>query len=350
MGWPDKELITAGVLNMLQVNMGWQEGERLLVLTDLPTGEQWRQEPPARLMVMLERAMLARLVADIAVELYPHSPVEFHAFPATGSHGAEPDPETAQKMAAAEVVIAITSYSLSHTDARERATQAGVRLASMPTFLAEMFYPDGPMAVDYQQIAAEARAVARLLTAADQVQVRSPAGTDICFRLGERVAKADRGLYTAPGDWGNLPAGEAYIAPLEGTATGVIVAPAGWYPGLEEDLHFYLEQGDVVDIQGGGAVGDHFRELLRPGLNEEPYRSRRNLAELGVGTNPNARRPTNVLEAEKIRGTVHLALGDNAHMGGTVSADMHEDFVIPSPDLTLDGRLVMQAGKWVVEL
>jgi len=53
------------------------------------------------------------------------------------------------------------------------------------------------------------------------------------------------------------------------------------------------------------------------------------------------------LEAEKIRGTVHLAIGDNAHMGGTVTADLHEDFVLPHPDLYLDGEIVMRGGQLV---
>jgi leucyl aminopeptidase (aminopeptidase T) len=214
----------------------------------------------------------------------------------------------------------------------------------MPTFLAEMFYPEGPMAVDYRRVAAEAEAMARLLTEADEVQVRSPGGTDIRFSVRGREGQADTGLYVERGQWGNLPAGETYIAPLEGTAEGVIVAQAGWYPDLTEDMILRFQAGQVVEVEGGGAVGDRFRELLQPGRDDGPYPARRNLAELGIGTNPNARRPDNVLEAEKIRGTVHLAIGDNAHMGGTVSADLHEDFVIPEPELFLDRERVMGAG------
>ena len=44
----------------------------------------------------------------------------------------------------------------------------------------------------------------------------------------------------------------------------------------------------------------------------------RNLAELGIGTNDKASRPDNVLEAEKILGTIHLALGDNTGFGGII--------------------------------
>ncbi len=337
MSWTDEEKIAAGVRMMLEVNMNWQPGERLLVVTDVPRAEDWANMPIPALTDMLERAVLARQVAEIARRMHPDRPVEFYAYPCSGGHGAEPPPEAAARLLQADVVIALTTYSLSHTDARERATATGVRLASMPTFLAEMFYPDGPMAVDYRQVAAEAEAIARKLTQADEAWVRSPAGTDIRFRLTGRAGMADTGLYVRPGEWGNLPAGEAYIAPLEGTAEGVIVVPAGWHPGLKEEIRLVLRGGQLVEIVGGGAVGEELRAFLRPGDDAPLYRARRNLAELGVGTNPNARRPDNVLEAEKIRGTVHLALGDNAHMGGTVSADFHEDFVIPEAELWLDG-------------
>ena len=47
-----------------------------------------------------------------------------------------------------------------------------------------------------------------------------------------------------------------------------------------------------------------------------------------------ATRPDNVLEAEKILGTVHIALGDNSGFGGTVSTPYHEDYVFYQPTLT----------------
>jgi leucyl aminopeptidase (aminopeptidase T) len=236
---------------------------------------------------------------------------------------------------------------LSHTAAREGVTQAGGRLASMPTFLARMFAPGGPMAVDYHQVATEGQAIVDWLTAAQEAVVRTPEGTDLRFSLAGRQGRNDHGLYTEKGSWGNLPAGEAYIAPLEGTGQGRVVVPAGWYPGLRENMTLQFRGGLVYALEGGGAVGENFLELLKPGGNQEPYQSRRNLAELGIGTNPNASHPDNVLEAEKIRGTVHLAIGDNAHMGGIVSADLHEDFVLPHPDLYLDGEIVMRGGELV---
>ncbi|MCL6431448.1 MAG: aminopeptidase [Anaerolineae bacterium] len=348
MTWPVREAIADSVVRMLQVNMGLRPHERLLVVTDLPRPEDWQTADDSSLEDMLERAVLARLVGEIARSRFPENPVTFHPFPATGGHGKEPDPGTAAAMREAEVVIALTTYSLSHTNARQEATQRGARVASMPTFEAPMFEAGGPMAVDYQEVARDCRRMAGLLTQAQEAVVRTPAGTDLRFSLAGRPGQSDDGLYTAPGLWGNLPAGEAFIVPVEGTAEGRLVVPPGWYPGLTEELVLTFREGLVTEVRGGGRVGEELRGLLSLGSDEPVLRARRNLAELGIGCNPNARRPDNVLEAEKIQGTVHLAIGDNIHMGGLVEADLHEDYVQPEVDLLLDGQPAILSGRWVV--
>jgi leucyl aminopeptidase (aminopeptidase T) len=346
MAWPERELIEEGVLSMLRVNMGLKEEERLLVVTDPPILPHWHEKDPSELMSQLERSILAKMVAEIASEAFPRSMVEFYPYLSVGMHGREPGEAVAEKLCQADVVIAITNYSLSHTGARAEATKAEVRIASMPSFVSRMFHPGGPMAVDYYEVAAQTERLAELITAAQSAIVRSAAGTDIRCSLAGRSGAVDTGLCAAKGAWSNLPAGEAYAAPVEGTAQGEIVVQAGWYPDLTEDMNLYLDQGLVVRIEGGGKVGEKFMELLQLESEEETYQSRRNFAELGIGTNPNAKQPDNVLEAEKIKGTVHLAIGDNSHMGGTVASDLHEDFVIPKPDLLLDDRLVIDGGKW----
>jgi len=347
MGWPQKDQIRQGVLDMLQVNMGLKEGEKLLVVTDLLTPLQWSSLEGAELMLASERSMLAKMVAEIASESYPQCSVEFYLYPATGQHGAEPGEEVARKMAQADVVIAITTYSLSHTDARQQATQAGARVASMPGFEPQMFYSGGPMAVDYQQVARDTKVIAELLTTAQKAVIRSRDGTDLSFSLAGRPGQVDGGIYTTKGAWGNLPAGEAFIVPVEGTAEGQVVVPKGGSTDITEEMIFTFQGGWVREIRGGGKGGDRLRQLMQFDSDAEEHRLRRNLAELGVGTNPNARSPVNLLEAEKIKGTVHIAVGDNAHMGGQISCDLHEDFVLPQPDLILDDKLVIEAGRWV---
>ena len=340
--------IRAGVLNMFKVNLGLRPGERILVLTDIPRPGDWAGMGLDKLFDMVKRAFLARAVAQIAREEFPNCQVEFYAYPATGMSGLEPPPGVGDRMKSADVVVAITTYSLSHTRAREEATRAGARVASMPGFLEEMFYPDGPMAADYRAIKELSEELAELLTRAEEARVITPAGTDMEFSLRGREGLADTGMLTERGSWGNLPAGEAFIAPVEGTARGRMVVQAGWHPGLEEDMTLVVRDGEVVEILGGGAVGDRLRDRLRPGVDEEPYRSRRNIAELGIGTNPFARRPDVVLEAEKIKGTVHIAVGSNKFIGGLVETDLHIDFVLPEPDLYVDGEAIIRHGEFLL--
>ena len=58
--------IESAVLRMLQVNMGLKAGERLLVVTDVPTLEQWSDRDQRFLTAMTRRAVLAKTVAEIA--------------------------------------------------------------------------------------------------------------------------------------------------------------------------------------------------------------------------------------------------------------------------------------------
>ena len=204
------------------------------------------------------------------------------------------------------------------------------------------------MATDYGTVANDTTRIANYLGKADSARVKSEAGTDVSFSIKGRPGQSDVGILTKKGMWGNLPAGEAYIIPVEGTAEGTIVVERGWCENLKETMRFKIKTGSVFEVVGGGSVGDRVRSLLSFDKKEEPQISRRNIGELGVGTNPNAKRPDNMLEGEKIKGTVHLALGDNSHMGGNVHSDLHWAFIVPRADLVLDGDVIMKFGKLLI--
>lgn len=343
-----KEDLVDGVVNMLKVNMCLRDGEKILIVTDIPTAEEWKTNASAKLKEVMQRSILAKLVSEIAAERFPQNKVEFFTYPSIGKPGTYPGKEVEEKMKSADVSIAITTYSLTHTDARINACKAGGRVASMPKFLAEMFSKGGPMAPDYREMSKETKKIAAWIMKVNDVKVNSPRGTDINFRVKGRYGIVDAGIISEKGSWGNLPAGEAYCAPVEGTANGRLVVEPKWYPGLEEKMILIFKDGYVTELIDGGKIGDEYRALLDFSKRVEPYISRRNLAELGIGTNPNAKRPDNIIESEKIRGTVHLAIGDNSHIGGKVLADLHQDFVISRPTCLLDGKPVVKDGKLLV--
>jgi aminopeptidase len=184
------------------------------------------------------------------------------------------------------------------------------------------------MIVDWSALAARTARLVEAVNKAEWIRVTTPNGTDMMICKQGRPAGGDDGLLTEPGSFGNLPAGEAYLAPLEGMSHGLMVIEWGPTRKLDEPLRLTVENGVVVRIEGN----DSHRAGLEAKFAENA--NCRNIAELGIGTNDKASRPDNVLEAEKILGTIHIALGDNTGFGGTVSAPFHEDYVFYQPTLT----------------
>jgi leucyl aminopeptidase (aminopeptidase T) len=125
------------------------------------------------------------------------------------------------------------------------------------------------------------------------------------------------------GKFGNLPAGEVFLAPVEGTAEGILVLEWGPQKRFKSPLKVMIEGGKVVSVHGDESDEVGWLEAI---LSAHPENT--NIAELGIGTNPAATRPDNVLESEKILGTVHVAFGDNHTFGGVVKAPLHQDFVL----------------------
>ena len=322
-------------INMLQVNMGVSKGERLLFVSDVPAPEDWSL-PYALLEDMLQRALMTKKISEMMCEEFPGCSVAFMSFPTTQQHGKEPPEMVINAIIENDVVFLMTTFSLSHTTARQKGTDKGVRIASMPDIEARMFFADGPMMADYEADNLDCLAWAEKLTQGSQVHITTPYGTDLRFTTAGRQGFTDNGLYRSKGDWGNLPAGEAFTTPVEGSAEGILVAPKGSYPGLESDMTLTFEKGYVVSVGGGGKVGKEFVEIFDFG--NEALEHRRNCAELGIGTNSKARRPDNLLEAEKIKGTIHIGVGDSIHMGGLTESDSHIDFVLADPVLIIDGQ------------
>jgi leucyl aminopeptidase (aminopeptidase T) len=236
------------------------------------------------------------------------------------------------------VFIAPTSRSLSHTAARKRATEAGARGATMPGVTEDMLAR--AMAVDFDAMGARSKAVAALLDAGTRAHVTCARGTDLRLAIDGRAGISDDGDLTARGAFGNLPAGEGFVAPAygEGTVVTASLAPLGL---SSEPATLTVAEGRLVAADGG--LGPQFIELLLA-----HGRDGTNLAELGVGTNDRAQLTGNILEDEKILGTVHVAFGASAGIGGTVSVPIHLDVVVLEPSLEVDGRQVLDAGRYVL--
>ncbi|HEX5762812.1 MAG TPA: aminopeptidase [Solirubrobacterales bacterium] len=257
------------------------------------------------------------------------------------SHAAEPPQAVAAAMLAVAVVIAPTIQSLSHTEARRAASEAGVRVASMPGVTEEMLAR--VMGADMKLLRKRGNAIGRALGMGSEARITSPQGSDLRIGLGDRTAIVDAGALSKRGAFGNVPCGEAFIAPLEGTAEGTLVVD-GSIAGigkLETPVELTVEDGHLVEATG--REGAQLMELLTAHGQDGT-----NVAELGIGTNEEAIVTGNILEDEKILGTAHVAFGASAAIGGTVQVPVHLDCVVLEPTVEVDGATLVEAGELIV--
>ncbi len=198
---------------------------------------------------------------------------------------------------------------------------------------------------DYEKIARLSIKLKKILDKAKHVKITAPSGTDLTFSIDKRKAIASKGLFRKKGESGNLPTGEAFIAPVEGTAEGIL-AVDGSMAGLglinKANLNIKIKKGFAEDITGG-ANARKLRTML-----DNVGRDARNIAEFGIGTNDMAKLSGILLEDEKVKGTIHIALGNNITMGGSVNVPIHLDGVVKKPTVYLDGKLLMRNGELLI--
>jgi aminopeptidase len=252
------------------------------------------------------------------------------------TNGEEPPKMVADAMYDADVIIAITRVSLTHTDAKIRAVEHGARIATMPfgsgsTEFVSRIFTQGGMAVDYKRMNRNIHRLAGRINGSKQAHVMAEKGTDVVIDFGGREFREDSGIAHDPGDFTNLPAGELYIAPVSANGIIVVDVTMGRLGRLKSPLTLEVKDGTVYSIRGerGKEVESILGEFGPKAMN---------LAEFGIGMNPNARICGLLVEDEKVGNTVHFAMGNNAGFGGDVDVDIHMDGVVSRPVIYIDGE------------
>jgi aminopeptidase len=257
------------------------------------------------------------------------------------SAAAEPPAAVAAAMAAADVVLAPTIQSLSHTAARKAASDAGVRIGTLPGVTEEML--GRLMTGDLEEIRRRGWAVVTALNRGSEARITCAHGSDLRIGLEGRLGIVDAGELGNKGAFGNLPCGEGFIAPVEGTTEGTLVvdgsiASVGL---LDTPVSLTVREGNLVEATGND--GGKLMELLTAHGEDGT-----NVAELGIGTNEEAILTGNILEDEKILGTCHVAFGASAAIGGTVQVPVHLDCVVLEPTVEIDGETIVSGGDLIV--
>jgi leucyl aminopeptidase (aminopeptidase T) len=318
---PSRSDLERAVSAVVNDCLGVEAGEQVLVIANPATlglGERLRGEA-------------GRAGADAVLALMAER----------DSHAAEPPRSVAAAMKEADVVLAPTVQSLSHTAARKAASEAGARIATLPGVTEQMLAR--VMSADMAELRRRGRAIADILDAGAEARITCGNGSDLRLGLEGRTAIPDAGELTDRGAFGNLPCGEGFISPDDRACEGTLVvdgtiAEVG-IPSAPVTLT--VEGGRLTGATG--AEGAALVELLTASGDEG-----RTVAELGVGTNEKAKLSGNVLEDEKLLGTVHVAFGASAAIGGRIQVPVHLDCVVMRPVLTVDGAEIVRDGKLLV--
>ena len=262
--------------------------------------------------------------------------------------GMEPPKPVAASMRVADAIMMVTTYTLTPSIAREEAQKAGARILSLGGYNYNILLSEA-LRADFMAQKPIVEEVAHRLTQAESARILSEAGTDITLILGKRKAHALTNICHEPGTLGSPPDIEAYVAPIEDTAEGVLFINGSIclpeFGLVSKPIRLNVEKGRVVGIEGGEEA-NRFDEKLRSYDDPEMYR----IAELGIGLNPKAKLVGDPLIDEGVLGTAHIALGLNFTYGGTIRfAKTHIDCVFRKPTILLDGKPLLEDGRLIIK-
>jgi leucyl aminopeptidase (aminopeptidase T) len=301
--------------------LGVTSGDEVSILTDTGTEtDVWR--------AFFDRA-IARGASPTVVLMTTRS-----------ANGLEPTPGAAKAVAEANVVLALTNASATHTKALKNAAVGGAKVCSLPGISTDIMTA-AVMRPDYEEMQSLADRLSEIFAPAREMRITTAAGTDLRIGMGgwERMPMADDGSFW-PGMIANLPAGEVLIVPWEGDSDGVAVIDlaVSCYPHpLEEPVRIRFSQGSVSEVDGASEPAQRVIDLLA-----ENGSTAGNNAEVALGINPHARNTGVLIETEKQFGTSHIGIGNSSNLGGKVWAPIHIDVIFDRPIVSVDGREILR--------
>lgn len=309
-------------VQILQVNLGFQKGQSVLVVTDIAM-----------------KIQLGAIWFEAAKTLSPS--VEMLVLDKMDHSGQEPPQEVVDACAKFDITLLHTSFSLTHTQAGKAVKNNGHRGFSLPTVNHEMLMRTG--SVDYRPIKELGENVAEILRKGKMIQIDAENGTHLLAKIRQDHVLNDGGIMDA-GEIGNLPSGEVFFAPILHTTEGVLVVDGSIADDvLDEPIKIEIVGGIAVKFSGGKAARNLERKLKNVGPDAL------NVAEIGIGTNPGTNPRGELIEAEKAYGTIHMAFGNSSAIGGEINVPIHLDGVVLHPTVKIDETIIIEKGQFHVK-
>lgn len=231
-------------------------------------------------------------------------------------------------------------YLLDATVTRSAATQYDVN------FSAWRRESSRASSVDPRVLQRAARPLARQLQRGRRVTIDHPNGTHLELALVGRPPILDDGMVDADDRqagriWTTIPSGLLTVAVEEGFAEGHWFSnrPSRHRRGAIRRMGWTFRKGRLVHYEIGEG-----RNIF-----EANYRSagaeRNRPALVSVGLNSEIRNFP--LAEDQERGVVTLYVGHNDDFGGRTRGSFREYALLRGADLTVDGRPLLRAGRWV---
>lgn len=259
--------------------------------------------------------------------------------PFYSNHGEEPSPDIVKEMIKADLIFCLTKNSLAHTQARINANNNGCRFLSLPDYSLDILQ-DKSLLINFKKLLPEVDNMTKILSEGRNATILSVSGTDLKLDITNRKGNCCAGFVDNTFRLGSPPDVEANIAPVETESNGIIFVDGSitceQIGKLDEPVILEIRNGNIINFKS-----DKYEKILNKIFNTS---SKRILAELGIGFNPEAKLCGNMLIDEGARGFIHFGFGSNNTIGGINNAGFHLDFVIKNPSLFIDDKIVINEG------
>lgn len=274
-----------------------------------------------------------------AAEDYPNRSMIM--MPTQTMHGEEPTALVAAAMLEADVIFRPTTFSISSTDAKRAACEAGARDLNCSDYSIDMLVKGG-LYCDFEATASIVDKMSELFVG-DEVIITTPLGTHISANITGRIPFAQYGMSLVPGQTSSPPDIECAQGANAGSMNGVVYIdgsiPHPLLGLITEPIRLDIEASRIIRISGGRQA-NILQDILNGYDDEKVF----HVGEIGIGLNDKCSLIGRMLEDEGCAGTIHFGIGDDRTFGGTNACSIHLDAIFKNPTLNIDGRVLVKNG------
>ena len=208
------------------------------------------------------------------------------------------------------------------------------------------------MRADYNRVDALSQKVVDIVSHAREIRATNPAGSDFTAKLNQNYRWLKTSGIISPDKWGNLPGGEVFTTPGDVNGTCVVDGVVGdylceKYPDLaHQPLTIHMKNNRITDVfSDNKSLEAEFWQYTHTDENSD------RVGEFAIGTNIELTHLIGqILQDEKFPG-VHIAFGNpyGAHTGADWYSGTHIDVVGTRFNIWVDGRQIMEDGRFLIE-